>query len=61
YLWVANPVRRDLPVRLELSEEWGPFRQGHSLWGAEAEVSERIIELTAKGRDVAVIALERMG
>ena len=59
YLWVANPVRRDLPVRLELAEEWGPFSRGRSLWGAEATVRGCVVELMAGGRDVSVIALEK--
>ena len=57
YLWVANPKRQPLPVRLELSDAWGPFSSCRSLWGAEAEVDGRTVELTAGARDVAVIAL----
>jgi beta-galactosidase len=57
YLWVANPVRKPLPVRLQLSEAWGPFTACRSLWGAQAAVDGRTIELTAGARDVAVIAL----
>ena len=59
YLWVANPLRRKLPVRLELSEKWGPFSSGRSLWGAEASVREHTVELEARGRDVAIVALEK--
>ena len=58
YLWVANPKRQPLPVRLELSAEWGPFSSCRSLWGAKARVDGRTVELTAGARDVAVIALE---
>jgi beta-galactosidase len=57
YLWVANPVRQPLPVRVRLSEAWGPFTACRSLWGAGATVDGRTIELTAGARDVAVIAL----
>jgi beta-galactosidase len=58
YLWVANPVRQPLPVRLELSPAWGPFSACRSLWGAEATVDGRTVALTAGARDVAVIALQ---
>jgi beta-galactosidase len=58
YLWVANPVRKPLPVRLDLSAAWGPFRKARTLWGAEARVDGRAIALTAGARDVVVVALE---
>jgi beta-galactosidase len=58
YLWVANPTRRDRPVRLILSEDWGPFSKGHSLWGGECKVDKQTITLSASARDVTVIALE---
>jgi beta-galactosidase len=57
-LWVANPVRKPLPVRLTLSQKWGPFTSCHSLWGAEATLDGRTIDLVAGGRDVAVVALD---
>ncbi|MBN1936415.1 MAG: beta-galactosidase [Anaerolineae bacterium] len=57
YLWVANPTRRDRFVRLTLSAQWGPFAAGKSLWGNEAQVRDRIVELTAPSRDVTVIEL----
>jgi beta-galactosidase len=57
YLWVANPVRQPLPVRVRLSERWGPFSACRSLWGAQATVQGRTIELTAGARDVAVLEL----
>ncbi len=57
YLWVANPTREPVPVRLELGEAWEQFSSSHSLWGAEATVDGRIVTLTAGARDVAVIAL----
>jgi beta-galactosidase len=57
YLWVANPTRQPLPVRLTLSDAWGPFSASESLWGPGAEVSGRTVTLTASARDVAVIAL----
>jgi beta-galactosidase len=57
YLWVANPVRKPLPVRVRMSEAWGPFTSCRSLWGAEATVDGRTVELTAGPRDVTVIAL----
>ena len=57
YLWVANPTRHPLPVRLELSAAWGPYASCLSLWGAEASVGGRFITLTAPARDAAVLAL----
>lgn len=57
YLWVANPNRKTIPVRLELSEAFGKFSSCHSLWGAEAEVSGSTITIEAKARDVSVIKL----
>jgi len=57
YLWVANPTRQPLPVRLTLSENWGPFPSCERVWGSDAEVSGRTVTLTASARDVAVIAL----
>jgi beta-galactosidase len=57
YLWVANPERVPLPVRVQLNEKWGPFTTALTLWGAEATVNGRTVELVADARDVAVIAL----
>jgi beta-galactosidase len=57
YLWVANPTREPLPVRLTLSQAWGPFSSCQSLWGTEATVEGRTVTLAAGARDVAVIAL----
>ncbi|MBW2257537.1 MAG: beta-galactosidase [Deltaproteobacteria bacterium] len=57
FLWVANPARRDLPVRLTLSDRWGPFAHAETLWGADASVQDRAVTLTAPARDVSVIAL----
>ncbi|NLG49471.1 MAG: beta-galactosidase [Chloroflexi bacterium] len=62
YLWVANPTRQALPVRVELSQAWGPFASARALWGADAAIVSvtggRQIALTAPGRDVCVLALE---
>jgi beta-galactosidase len=57
YLWVANPTRQPRPIRLTLSSAWGPFQQGHTLWGAEADVDGQTVVLTAPARDVTVIEL----
>ena len=54
---MANPARRPLPVRLELSEAWGPFASARTLWGAEAQIEGRIVTLAAGARDVTVLAL----
>ncbi len=57
YVWVANPARQAIPVRLTFGEAWGPYTTARALWGAEATVEGRTMELTAGARDVAVIAL----
>jgi beta-galactosidase len=57
YLWVANPARQPIPVRLTLGEKWGPYSSARSVWGVEATVSGRTLSLTANARDMAVIAL----
>ena len=57
YLWVMNPVRQPVPVRLTLGPAWGPFSTVRSLWGAEATVDGRVVSMTAGARDVAVLAL----
>jgi beta-galactosidase len=58
YVWVANPARQAIPVRLTFGAAWGPYATARTLWGAEARVEGRTMELLAAGRDVAVIALE---
>lgn len=58
YLWIANPTRQPIPVRLELADAWGPFASACSLWGAEAAVDGRTVSLTAGARDVAVVRLD---
>jgi beta-galactosidase len=57
YLWVANPARQPIPVRLTLGEHWEGYGAGETLWGAQAKVDGRTINLTAPARDVSVIAL----
>ena len=59
YLWIANPVRADIPVRLRLGEGWGEFGEARTLWGAEARVAGSEVELVAGSRDVCVLALSR--
>ncbi len=58
YLWVMNPVRQPVPVRITLGPAWGPFSTVRALWGAEATVDGRVVSTTAGARDVAVLALE---
>ncbi|MFO7918403.1 MAG: beta-galactosidase [Anaerolineae bacterium] len=58
YVWVANPMRQPIPVRLTFGETWGSFSEASTLWGADADVDGRTMTLTAGARDVAVIALE---
>jgi len=57
YLWVANPMRQAIPVRLKLSDEWGSFRSAETYWGTEAAVSERTVSLAMHPRDVSVLKL----
>lgn len=57
YLWVANPTHRPIPVELTLGEAWGAYTAARALWGADATVSGRCIELIAPARDVTVLAL----
>ena len=57
YLWVANPKRQDIPIRLELKEGFGPFSDTQTLWGNEAAIEGQTISLSAGARDVSVIAL----
>jgi len=59
YLWVANPTRQPVPVRLEVSEGWGNFKNSRSLWGAQATFNSGCIELTAPARDMTVLELTR--
>ncbi|MFN2154765.1 MAG: hypothetical protein ACK2UX_05980, partial [Anaerolineae bacterium] len=58
YVWVANPARQAIPVRLTFGEAWGPYATARTLWGAQATVEGRTMELLAGARDVAVIGLE---
>lgn len=57
YLWVANPTRQPLPVRLELSSRWGSFTTCRSLWGAQAVCHDTTVELTAPARDMSILEL----
>jgi beta-galactosidase len=57
-LWVANPTREAVPVRLTLAETWGPYASARSVWGGDATSSGQTVELTAPARDVTVLALQ---
>jgi hypothetical protein len=57
YLWVANPTRTPVPVRVGVGQAWGPFSATHTLWGAEATCSGSTLELTAPARDMTVLEL----
>jgi len=57
YLWVANPVRSALPVRLELGSAWGSFSSVRTLRSGDARVNARTVDLTAPARDVMVLEL----
>ncbi|MFW6313543.1 MAG: beta-galactosidase trimerization domain-containing protein, partial [Spirochaetota bacterium] len=56
YLWVANPKRQDIPVRVTVNGTW-TFDSATSLRGADATVSGRTLTLTAPARDVTVVRL----
>ncbi|HXF62072.1 MAG TPA: beta-galactosidase [Caldilineaceae bacterium] len=57
YLWIANPTRQPVPVRLTVGQAWGPFTSARTLWGAEATCCDATVELTAPARDVTVLEL----
>lgn len=57
YLWIANPTRQDRPVRLTLSQAWGPFTKSTSLWGTAVAIDGQTLVLTAPARDVTVVQL----
>jgi beta-galactosidase len=57
YLWVANPTRQALPVRLTLHGPGAGLKPLGALWGTEAHSDGETIVLTAPARDVCVIAL----
>ena len=56
YLWIANPKRQDIPVRVTVNGTW-TFDSAKSLRGADATVSGRTLTLTAPARDVTVLRL----
>ena len=57
YLWVANPTRQPVPVRVAVGDQWGPVGAADTLWGAPATVEHGALALTVPGRDVTVLAL----
>jgi beta-galactosidase len=57
YLWIANPKRRDIPVRITPSEALS-YKKTRTLWGSKAQLDGRTIVLTAGARDVTILALE---
>jgi beta-galactosidase len=57
YLWAVNSAREDVPVRLTLSETWGPFAGSRAHWGPAARVAGRRVTLTVPARDAAVLRL----
>lgn len=58
YLWMTNPTRMALPVRLELAGCWGPYRRAEALWGqTDIHVAERGVSLTVPARDAVVLRL----
>jgi beta-galactosidase len=57
YLWVANPTRQPVPVRLEVGEAWGPVKGTRTLWGAEAKSCDGALEVVTPARDVTVLEL----
>jgi beta-galactosidase len=57
YLWVANPAAQTVPVRLALSEAWGPYVGGDAHWGEIGAVEGRLVSLSVPGRNVTVLRL----
>jgi len=57
YLWVSNPTRQTLPVRLEIGAAWGSFSTCRTLWGAQAVCQGSSVELTAPARDISILEL----
>jgi beta-galactosidase len=57
-LWAANPTSEAVPVQLELGPAWGPFTSTQTIWGANADCSGRILDVTVPSRDVAIIELK---
>jgi beta-galactosidase len=57
YLWVANPTRQALPVRLELGKQLGPYTTLKTCWGAEAQLDNGSLTLTVPARDMSVLEL----
>jgi hypothetical protein len=51
YLWVANPTRQAVPVRIDLGPAWGPFHAARSLHGAEAAIDGRMVTMIAGARE----------
>ncbi|MDH7569042.1 MAG: beta-galactosidase [Armatimonadota bacterium] len=57
FLWITNPVREPIPVRVELSPECGSFTRCQTHWGPPAKVEGRVVSLTVGARDAAVLRL----
>ncbi|MDF1515873.1 MAG: beta-galactosidase trimerization domain-containing protein, partial [Anaerolineae bacterium] len=57
FLWVANPTARARRVIIRVSRLWGGVSEVKALWGAQAQVVEGEIILTAAPRDVSVLSL----
>jgi beta-galactosidase len=58
YLWVANPTREPIPVRLTVNRGDQALGSARALWGPDAAVAGDSVELTVPARDVAVLALD---
>jgi hypothetical protein len=58
YLWVANPTRQPVPVRVEVGKAWGDFSAARTLWGAKGTCSGCGVELVVPARDVTVMELK---
>ena len=56
YLWVANPKRQDIPVRITVNG-WR-FSRTSTLRGADGRVSGNTVAIDAPARDVSVLKLE---
>ena len=57
YLWVANPLRREVPVRVRLSEALDGFSAARPLWGEGGTIDGSSLDMSVEGRNVSILEL----
>lgn len=57
YLWIANPVREDIQVEIQVNPDLVPITRLHRLRGANAVHYGSLIKFTAPARDITVLEL----